>query len=329
MMRITMTSKPQPWDGVPTPANDLSVLRVAEAAGVPIYWGRDTTGGCLLIVELDGDHTSTFRRDTLRLHGIDVDLRNSDAVGRQRLILTLERHIDSDLFLGLCETLIASLREVSDPPTALAVTLAHLKRWKAFLSGRNARLLSPEEVRGLIGELHVLRKLYGETLTQTGAVDAWCGPDDSHQDFIFSNRAIEVKSFSGRERSAVRISSEDQLESLADDLFLLTQRLSDMPGSDQARSLNEIVAVIEGELSDAGAIEQFGDKLAGMGYAPLVEYDTPRFVVSGLQGYRVGEAFPRLIRSKLPKGLAKISYDIQLEAIASFACDETAMFGKP
>jgi Putative PD-(D/E)XK family member, (DUF4420) len=322
-------SKPVPWDAIPIPAADLSVLRVAGTTGVAVFWGRDTTGQCLLVIELDGDHTALFRRDVVSLHGISVDLRNGDFVGQQRVVLTLARHIDTDLFLGLCETLISSLKEVTDPATALSVALAHLKRWKAFLAGRNTRLLSPEEVRGLFGELHVLRRLYQNTLPQAAAVDAWLGPDDSHQDFIFGDRAIEVKSLSGRERSTVRISSEDQLESTLPELFLLTQRLSDMPDADQALSLNAMISLIESELSVAEAIEQFADKLAGMGYAPLAEYDRPRFLVSGLQGYRVVDGFPRLIRSEVPTGITRVAYDIMLEAIAPFVCDDADMFGRP
>jgi hypothetical protein len=322
-------SRPVPWDAIPTPAADLNVLRVAGTTGVAIFWGRDAAAQCLLIIELDGDQTVQFRRDVVSLHGIGVDLRNGDIAGQQRFVLTLARHIDSDLFLGLCETLIGNLKEVTDPATALAVALAHLKRWKAFLAGRNARLLSPEEVRGLFGELHVLRTLYHDTLPQAAAVDAWLGPDDSHQDFIFGDRAIEVKSLSGRERSTVRISSEDQLESTLPELFLLTLRLNDMPDADQALSLNGMVSLIESKLSMAEAIEQFGDKLAGVGYTPLAEYDRPCFVVSGLQGYRVAEGFPRLVRSDLPQGVTKVAYEIMLEAIAPFACDDADMFGRP
>ena len=63
--------------------------------------------------------------------------------------------------------------------------------------------------------------LYQNHLDEKAAMEAWCGPDGAHQDFIFGNTAVEVKSLSGRERSTVRISSEDQLESLCDDLFLV------------------------------------------------------------------------------------------------------------
>lgn len=320
-------SRSVPWDGIPTPAADFTVMRVSGTSGVPIYWGRDMGAQCLLIVELQGNHTAQFRRDTVTLHGIGVDLRNGDKDGVQRLVLTLARHIDRDLFLGLCETLIGSLKDVADSAEALSVALAHLKRWKTFLAGRNARLLSPEEVQGLFGELHVLRKLYQDTLTQTAAVDAWCGPDKSHQDFIFGDRAIEVKSLSGRERSTVRISSEDQLESLVDELFLLTLRLIDRPDAEQALSLNGAVALITEELTDSDAIEQLMSKLADVGYAPLAEYDSPCFAVRDVQGYRVHGDFPRLIRSELPTGVVKVAYDIRLETIARHQCDEAVVFG--
>lgn len=320
-------SRSIPWDEIATPHADYTVRRVAGTAGVSLYWGKDAVGQCLLIVELKGDHSVDYRRDTTTLYGIGVDLRNGENLQQQRLVLTLARQVDRDLFLGLCETLIASLASVTDSHVALNITLTHLKRWKAFLAGRKARVLSDEEVRGLFAELYVLRALYQRTLSQEAAVDAWCGADAAHQDFIFGNTAVEVKSLSGRERSSVRISSEDQLEGLTDGLFLMTVRLSDVPNAEQASSLNELVALIEQDLTVAEALEQFSKRIGGCGYAPLVDYDAPRFVVSSTQAYRVNEKFPRLIRSQLPQGLARVSYDIKLEAIAPFACEDSEIFG--
>ena len=325
-MRITTMSRLEPWSSIRTPAVDFNVVRVAATTNIPIYWGRDVSAQCLLVIELAGDFTVQFRSNAVLLHGINVDIRNGEVAGWQRLILTLAHHVDRDLFLGLCETLIDSLKDVTDSAAAFAVAIAHLKRWKAFMAGRNARILSPEEVRGLFGELYVLRTLYQDTLSQVAAVDAWCGPDDSHQDFIFSNRAIEVKSLSGRERSTVRISSEDQLESLADELFLLTQRLSIMPDAKHTLSLNGIIALINDELTDAEAIDQFMEKLGKASYVPLAEYDTPSFIVSAVQGYRVSDDFPRLVRSKLPQGVTRVSYDLELENIEPFLCAQTDIF---
>src|SRR5690606_8138687 len=180
------------------PRSDYNVRRVADATEIPCYWGKDVTGRSLFIIELEGGHTSQYRRDVTRLNGISVDLRDGENESQQRLVLALERNVDSDLFLGLCETLISSLASVTDSAVALSVTLQHLKRWKAFLAGKKARLLTNEEIRGLFAELYLLRQLYLRRLTHEEAVAAWCGVEDSHQDFIFGNIAIEVKSLSGR-----------------------------------------------------------------------------------------------------------------------------------
>lgn len=323
---ITMMSRTSPWESVPTPLADYTVVRVPDLRGVPIYWGRDAASQCLLIVELTGDHTEQLRSDGVTLSGIGVDIRMGERPGSQRLVLTLARHVDTDLFQSLCETLIESLRKVDDSAAALAVALAHLKRWKAFLAGRKATL-SSEQVRGLFAELQMMRSLYGTRLTPTMAVEGWCGADRVQQDFIFGDTAIEVKSLSGRERNAVRISSEDQLESLTADLFLAVYRLSELPDSDQAASLNELVRSIESEVADADAMEQFSRKLAAYGYAPLPEYDAPLFLVSDLQAYRVIEGFPRLVRSQIPNGIARLSYDIELETIQPFKCDSNEILG--
>lgn len=322
-----MTSRPSPWESVPTPVADYTVVRVPGLQGVPIYWGRDTGSRCLLIVELTGDHADQLRSDSVTLNGIGVDMRLGETAGRQRLVLTLARHVDTDLFHGLCETLIESLREVDDSATALAVTLAHLKRWKAFLSGRRTTL-SPDQVRGLFAELQMLRSLYATRTTPPMAVDAWCGADRVQQDFIFGDVAIEVKSLSGRERNSVRISSEDQLESLTSSLYLAVYRLSEMPESDQSTSLNDLVGKIEAELADAQALEEFSRKLSAYGYAPLHDYNSPRFTVSDLKTYHVAEGFPRLVRSGIPDGIARLSYDIELETIRPFECNSIEILGR-
>ncbi len=318
-------NKQLPWDQLSVPKADFTVVRVPDTAGVPIYWGRDSASRCLLVVELTGDLSSQLRRDAVTVNGIAVDIRMGEKPGQQRFVLALARHVDGDLFFGLCETLIKSLREVEDSATALAVALAHLKRWKAFLAGRGARL-SQEEVRGLFAELTYLRELIEKAGAAT-AVEAWMGPEKSHQDFIYGDRAVEIKSLSGAERSAVRISSEDQLESLNAHLFLRVYRLSSSPDAPAAQSLNAIIEEVQGRLDSAEAIEAFESKLAAHGYAPLPEYDDPAFIVSETHTYRVEGEFPRLVRSAIPAALGRVSYDIKLESITAYECDSDSVSG--
>lgn len=313
-----------PWDRIAIPGTDFNVRRVPGEAVAHCFWGRDVNGACLFIVELLGDHTVQFRKNVVTVNGIEVDLRAGEP-GQQRLVLTLEKEVDRDLFEGLCRTLAFALGHAGDSASSLAIALAHIRRWKTFLSGRGGQHLSPEEVRGLFAELAFLLELL-DRMPSVAAVEAWLGPEKSHQDFIFGNTAVEIKSLSGTERSTVRISSEDQLEALNDALFLRIYRLSNLPEAAAARSLNEIVSEVQARLGEPEAIEAFDRKLVVHGYAPLPDYDDPRFVISDVASHCVLEGFPRLIRSRLPAGIDRVSYDIRLETIAPFECEGAAVF---
>ncbi len=315
-----------PWDDIAVPGSDFNVRQVAGKTAVPCFWGRDAGGACMFIVELRGDHAAQYRKNAVTVNGIDIDLRAGDQ-GQQRLVLALERQVDRDLFEGLCRTLASSLEHASDSASSLAVSLTHVRRWKTFLAGRSQHL-SSEEVRGLFAEITFLLELADRKMSSSAAVGAWLGPERSHQDFIFGNTAVEIKSLSGTERSTVRISSEDQLESLNDALSLRIYRLSNLTEGTGARSLNGIVTAAHARLDEADAIEAFDRKLVAHGYAPLPDYDQPRFVVSEVRSYRVSDGFPRLVRSQLPTGIASVAYDIRLETIAPFECDGAAVFGE-
>lgn len=314
-----------PWDDISVPRSGLNVLQVAVTTAVPCFWGRNVSGSCLFILELQGNHVTQYRQNAVTVNGIDIDLRANEP-GRQHLVLTLERQVDRDLFEGLCQTLAVALQHSTDSASALAVSQAHIRRWKAFLTSRSQRL-SAEEVQGLFAEIIFLVELLDREMPSNTAVESWLGPDRSHQDFIFGNTAVEVKSLSGRERSCIRISSEDQLESLNDALFLRIYRLNSLTDAGGGRSLNEIVAAVQSRFDEAVALDTFERKLAAYGYAPFPDYDEPRFVINGVRSYLIVDDFPRLIRSQLPVGIAKVAYDIRLEAIAQYECDGAAVFG--
>ena len=67
-----------PWDDIAVPGADFNVRQVSGETAVPCFWGRDTAGACLFIVELQGDHVVQYRRNAVTVSGIDVDLRLGD-----------------------------------------------------------------------------------------------------------------------------------------------------------------------------------------------------------------------------------------------------------
>jgi hypothetical protein len=322
MRRPSMTET-SPWDDIAVPSSDFNVRQVSNRTPVPCFWGRAVDGSCLFIVELEGNHEDQYLRDRVEVRGIDIDLREGES-NRQRLLLTLDRHVDRDLFEGFCRSLAFALEQASDSASALSVAMTHIKRWKAFLSGGSQRL-SPEEIRGLFAELAFLLELADKGFTEKAAVEAWLGSERSQHDFELSNTSVEIKSLTGDERNSVRISSEDQLESLKERLFLRTYRLSAVSGGPSVRTLNQIVHEAENRFSP-DAIGALDRKLAARGYAPLPDYDEHSFAISEVRTYRVTEAFPRLVRSQLATGITAVSYDIQLEHIDTFQCDADDVF---
>ncbi|WP_374289634.1 PD-(D/E)XK motif protein [Desulfovibrio desulfuricans] len=310
-----------PWYDISIPDADYNVRLAPDCGAIPVYWGRDCDGKFLCLVSLAGDFQSRFMQEKLSVKGMHIDLRRDASQNCQNLVLTLERQVDSDLFHTLCKSLVASLRQVALPEVALSVTLQHLKRWRIFLMGQNARLLSTQEYRGLFGELCFLERLLGANLAQAYAVSAWTGPDGVQQDFIFSGRAVEVKSLSSSDRSSVRISSENQLETIEDKLYLVCFSLTESQENAMAMSLNGLVDKIAALLEDKDVLSSFEAKLADYGYIPLPDYDSPKLFIATIQAYFVCDEFPKLVRSGLPAGIAHVNYQVELDKIDSFICD--------
>lgn len=319
-------SQPLPWDDIPIPTGEINRRMAAPDMRAPASWAVDHKGRRLFVVELTGDHWSKYQQSVVSVYGLEIDLRTSEH-GTQLLVLALESEQNVDLFHVLCNSLLAELVDAKSSASALETALNHLRRWKAFLSGRNARLLSLEEIRGLFAELWFLLELTRTPLGTNGAVAAWHGPERIQQDFIFADQAVEIKSLVATDPRTVRVSSENQLDSGQSRLFMvivLVKESQEAPG----RSLNQIVAEAQSELAGSDAAFEFESKLAEFGYIPLKQYDHPLLEMVGTQSYLVQEGFPRITRSQLSDGVVRVKYQIELEHMEPFRCEFEATLGR-
>ncbi len=318
-----MTS-PLPWSLINPPTHDLNVLLVDGVEAVRAYWARDAQGRRLFVIRLEGDHRRAFVAGRVPVRGLDTDLWDDSDPGCQRLVLALSIDADVELFHVLCVHLASDLGQARTSEQALSTVLQHLRRWKTFFANPSGARLSSEQIRGLIAELWFLEALAGSSWGGLAAVRAWLGPDRVQQDFVFGDRAVEVKSISAADPGTVRISSENQLETVGSRLFLLTIRLDEDAAG---RSLNHIVASTRDALPGA-AVEEFDNKVASAGYQPLPDYDTPTFLVAAPQAYLVGPGFPRLVRSELAAGVCRVSYQLLLEHLSGFRAPISAVLGE-
>ncbi|MBX3112003.1 MAG: PD-(D/E)XK motif protein [Fimbriimonadaceae bacterium] len=318
-------SKHLPWDDIPVPTGEINRRLAAAGMRAPASWAVDHQGRRLFVLELAGDHWSRYQQSAVKVHGLDIDLRSSSS-DNQLLVLTLESEQNIDLFHVLCNSLLAELVEARSPASALETALNHLRRWKAFLSSKQARVLSLEEIRGLFAEVWFLLELLGTPAGARGAVGAWHGPERAQQDFIFSDLAVEVKSLVATDPRTVRVSSENQLDSLQKLLYLLIVFVKESR-DDSGQSLNQIVAEAQSLIAGTDVAFEFESKLAEFGYIPLREYDHPLLEVVGNQPFRVEDGFPRIIRSQVPNGVIRVKYQIELEHLEPFRCDYQLVLG--
>jgi len=298
----------------------LRLLRVDAEHSLDFYWGKDAEGRFLLVLRLKNAIQQILKEPVFRLAGITGDFRKSDDSGHM-LVLTLQDPAQADIFHRLCLDLVESSRNSGDEILAADVIMNRLKRWQAFLSRKNRGLLKPHEVQGMFAEVSFLAELVtGQGFSVQDAINAWVGPKEAPQDFILGKYAVEVKSICGSNRNTVRISSENQLVSHLESLFLRVFYLTEDATGNAGESLNSLVWRLKAEWqpSEPAAVLAFEDILQAAGYMELPEYDLPRYHVIRTSTYLVSAEFPKIEPSSLKPGVKNVAYDIDLSLLKGF-----------
>ena len=315
------TDRTNPWAGIKKPALGFSVLLVESEHPHAFFWGKDTLGAYLLLLEIDKENLDFLEKRTLELKGVKTDIRLNQSTGQYFFILCLQSTEDADIFYSLCNDLVDRTKDSIDQKVALDIIHNRLKRWKSFLSRKKSHLLSIQEIRGLFAELEFLQKCITRTESHHHLVEGWQGPLDGPHDFVFGGLAVEIKSVTGSQKDSVTISSENQLVTHLDRLFLHVFFLAEFYDCKKGISLNEMVRKIRAGLKDMDNRELFDGRLYESGYIELKEYDSPCFTVTDERIYQVVDGFPRITPESLAAGLCNVSYDLSLNHLESFVCE--------
>lgn len=197
---------------------------------------------------------------------------------------------------------------------------------KALISfGQLEKKLSISSARGLYGELLAIKKMITlGNMDHSMILEGWHRPAPANHDFDFEEFTLEVKTVS-RSNTTVSISSEDQLTaSNGKDLILNIFRIDSINKSEED-SLGNLYSEIRSSLKQ-NVVNLFQMKCAedcfcqylGPEYMPL-DY---KFVVLEDDSYNVHQSeFPRIKKSELLNGISKVSYNVDISAIANFKLD--------
>jgi len=233
-----------------------------------------------------------------------------------------------DVFDTLVSDVLAAIINESDIKIILKNYSNRLIKWQSLFERFKPQGLSPEEQRGLYGELFFLRKFLQTNSDLQNILCSWVGPEKQIRDFQNADWGIEVKTSHGNNHQKVHISSERQLDtSNLENLFLY--HLSLEASQQSGETLNEIVdSVIALLNSDFIALNQFRNKLIEVGFLDHHRqlYTDIGYFIRHDVFYKVANSFPRIEESDIRDGVGDVKYSIVISQCSDYMITEDEVF---
>lgn len=327
-----MTKINQIWDEL---ANDKSfakglLLRRYSGAVLPdVYVAMQHPEKLFCICISISDSIEVNISSFSNLQEIQVDLYPSPTqAGKNALVFKLLNFQHIDIFTVLCEDLIASVSTETNEKKLVKEILNRFEKWKSLFNKIGLQGLTPEEQRGLFGELYFLRKYLQVNSNFLEVVNTWIGTEKQVRDFHSGTWAVEVKTTHGNNHQKVHISSERQLDTTnLDDLFLYHISLEQMQNSGETLNdiVDSVIAILE---TDALAANKFKSKIYEVGYFELQRslYDGKGYFIRQDVFYKVENDFPRIQENEIRVGVGDVKYSIILSQCLGFVKTENAVF---
>lgn len=307
-----------PWEEIGTPNHEFLTRKVADSKDWNFFWAKDSDSRYALLFKT---HIRPNNVKFPSIEGIHVELREFSDKKYGVALLLLEK-VNADLFGRICRDIVAEANKFTKESAIPSIIAARLKMWQSLLKrGRNG-LLTPDQQRGLIAELHVLGQIVTSRIGQEIALQSWLGPDRESHDFVIGSEAIEVKARTSRSNEVI-ISSENQLYH-SGDLHIYTLIVDGSATPSQGESLNEIVARTRASF-EAQNHELLDQKLFQAGYLEREEYDHSYYSIGDGFAYRVADGFPRISSENLNPSIYRVKYTLDLSQCNSWKVSTSEM----
>jgi len=267
----------------------------------------------------------------VKLKDISIEvIPNEKDINKSILLFKLISQEHRDVFSVLSEDLITSVANETNESRFVSTLLNRFEKWKSLFTKMTLQKLSPEEQRGLYGELYFLRKYLSTHSNTFNTVNSWVGPSKEVRDFQFNSWALEVKTTLGNNHQKVHISNERQLDNThLQDLFLY--HISLELAQESGETLNQIISSINAILEiDLISKNRFKAKLYEVGYfehqASL--YESIGYHIRQDNFYLVENEFPRIQEGEIRSGVGDVKYSIILSQCQDYLQTEQQVFQK-
>ncbi len=263
------------------------------------------------------------------LQEINVDVLDGNLhQNKKTLVFKLVNVLHKDIFAVLCEDLVTSISSEQDEKSLVRTLLNRFEKWKSLFTKFALLGLTPEQQRGLFGELFFLRKYLANQSKAAEVINAWVGSSKEVRDFQYKSWALEVKTTIGNNHQKVHISSERQLDnSHLNNLFLY--HISLEKAQESGETLNDIINSINLLLNiDLTSKNRFKAKLYEAGYfehqASL--YESIGYHIRQDNFYLVENDFPRIQEGEIRNGVGDVKYSIILSQCQDYLQTEEQVF---
>jgi len=225
----------------------------------------------------------------------------------------------SGQFAALVEALLRAASLGSDPDQALRRLIAAYEEFRLFMSSRRGRL-GEEAIRGLFGELLMVRELVRSGMSPHAVMLGWQGPFGGAQDFVLADGLlIEVKTMRPQNLK-IRIASPEQLDGRGGDLSLAVVSLNE--SAEGGVAFLDLISRVREELEpsfDAGRLFQEALDTTGLKADDDDYYARWRFEIGEWRAFGVVEGFPRIASCDVPLGVADLRFSLLVDQLAPFA----------
>ncbi len=326
-----MTTDTSPWEKINIPPNELNLLRALPDHPHDFFWGRDSAGHYLLVLKCEkADFKEKLAGRKIVLSGIKTDFRLIPDTGEAFLMLVLQEMENADIFLTLCNDIIQKTQPVKETGTAMNILFTRLEHWRLFLSRARKNTLSDREVQKLFSELKFMEKCIERQIFSPAAIiEGWQLRSGGPHSFVLGHSAVEIEYVTGSRSDSVLISSENQLQTHLEHLFLNVFFLSRDSDCTTGMSLNNTVRQVRERFADNNLQYIFEKRLMESGYIDIPEYDLPCFLVSEVRTYLVeSNKFPCITPDILPEGVKDVLYRISFSSISDYLCNISAIGDK-
>lgn len=310
----------------PSPSGFVKT-RYSDTALCPLYLGLIGAGSlrCLLIrLPLRVINSIHVERN---LRGLKIE-KIAESADSVLLSLCLQDKGFEDIFNILLGDIISHVVELSDPKQIVRQFLNRIDKWHSLLEKAGSPGLSPEEQRGLFGEVYLLRKLMHGLPGADKPLLAWLGPEKAVRDFQYGDCALEVKTSQGNNHQRVHISNERQLDTTSvQHLYLYHLSLEAQQATGE--SLNELIDSVSLALQpDFRLYSLFQYKLVQAGYLPAHKehYNHRGYSIRSEAFYEIRDSFPRIEENDLRNGVGDVKYSIIISDCSAYQISEPTVY---